>query len=123
MADPVRLRSREAVGDFINAEDVGSAIVSLLRAASLQHPIYNVAAGETCTIGELIDTAREKIPRLVTEVGELDTLDIDYDPSQTHGRWGAYDIAKIRHDTGWKPRPLREAFHSYIGWVREFELG
>ena len=108
--DTVRLRSMEAVGDFINAEDVGGAIVSLLLATSLQHKIYNVAAGKTSTIGELIDIAREKLPGLAIEVGELDELDIDYNPSHTRGRSGAYDISKIQHDTGWKPRPLREAF-------------
>ena len=75
--------------------------------------IYNVAAGKTSTIGELIDIAREKLPGLAIEVGELDELDIDYNPSHTRGRSGAYDISKIQHDTGWKPRPLREAFHSY----------
>ena len=41
--DTVRLRSMEAVGDFINAEDVGGAIVSLLLATSLQHKIYKRA--------------------------------------------------------------------------------
>ena len=119
--ETIRVRSLEAVGDFIHAEDVGTAIISLLLAPSLNYKIYNVAAGETGTIGELIDIAREKLPALRAEVGDLDNLDVDYDPTCMLGRWGAYDISKIRQDTGWEPRRLREAFHSYIDWLGRFE--
>lgn len=119
--ETIRIRSLEAVGDFINAEDVASAIVNLLLAESLNHQVYNVAAGETATIRGLVELAIKKIPTLKTEVGNLENLDIDYDPTRSLGRWGAYDISKIRRDTGWEPRTLREAFHSYLDWVREFE--
>ena len=36
--------------------------------------------------------------------------------------WGAYDIARIERDTGWRPRPGREAFHEYMDWVAENDL-
>ncbi len=115
--ETIRIRSLESVGDFISAEDVSTAIISLLLASSLNHNVYNVAAGETDTIRNLINIASEKLPALNAEVGELDNLDVDYAPSRVRGRWGAYDISKIRQDTGWQPRSLREAFHSYIDWV------
>jgi UDP-glucose 4-epimerase len=31
--------------------------------------------------------------------------------------WGAYDISRIGADTGWKPRPMREALHAYMDWL------
>ena len=32
--------------------------------------------------------------------------------------WGAYDVSRIHAETGWKPRPVREALHAYIDWIR-----
>jgi nucleoside-diphosphate-sugar epimerase len=31
--------------------------------------------------------------------------------------WGAYDVSRIFGDTGWKPRPMREALHAYMDWI------
>jgi nucleoside-diphosphate-sugar epimerase len=33
--------------------------------------------------------------------------------------WGAYDISRIAADTGWQPRPVREAFLAYMDWLGE----
>ena len=120
--EPLRVRSLDAVGDFINAEDVGRAIIGLLVSCSLKHDVYNVASGQVNTIGELVEIAREKRPGLKVRETDSLPLDIDYDPTQVLGRWGAYDISRIRQETGWTPRPLREAFHSYMDWLDSFEL-
>jgi nucleoside-diphosphate-sugar epimerase len=38
--------------------------------------------------------------------------------------WGAYDISRISADTGWRPRPVREALHAYMDWIAiEGDLG
>jgi UDP-glucose 4-epimerase len=31
--------------------------------------------------------------------------------------WGAYDISRVTAETGWKPRPVREALHAYMDWI------
>jgi hypothetical protein len=31
--------------------------------------------------------------------------------------WGAYDISRITVETGWRPRPVREALHAYMDWL------
>jgi UDP-glucose 4-epimerase len=31
--------------------------------------------------------------------------------------WGPYDISRIVAETGWRPRPMRDAFHDYMGWI------
>ena len=39
---------------------------------------------------------------------------------ETHpagGRWGAYDIARLTEDCGWRPRPLDEALAEYRDWL------
>jgi UDP-glucose 4-epimerase len=31
--------------------------------------------------------------------------------------WGAYDVSRLTAETGWKPRPVREALHAYVDWM------
>ena len=33
------------------------------------------------------------------------------------GRWGAYDISRIREACGWQPRPLKTALAEYRDWL------
>ena len=58
----VRVNSLSAVGDYIHVEDVARAIVSLLRAPALRYGAYNIAAGATATVGDLMGWAAEKAP-------------------------------------------------------------
>ncbi len=43
--------------------------------------------------------------------------DILQDASLRDGMWGAYDISRIATETGWQPRPVREALHAYMDWI------
>ena len=56
----VRVNTLDAVGDYIHAEDVARAIVSLLRAPPLRYSAYNIAAGATATVGDLVALGRRK---------------------------------------------------------------
>jgi nucleoside-diphosphate-sugar epimerase len=113
----VRVNTLDAVGDYIHAEDAARAIAALLRAPALRYGAYNIAAGTTTTIGELIAWAAEKSPGLEAEIVGIAEADIVQDPELRGGMWGAYDIARVRDETGWRPRPAREAFHAYIDWI------
>jgi UDP-glucose 4-epimerase len=115
----IRVNTLGAVGDYIHAEDVARGIVALLRAPSLRHSVYNIAAGETTTTGELIEWAAEKAPGLSAEIASAEQADIVQDPTLTGGMWGAYDISRIVSETGWRPRDARTAFHAYIDWIAE----
>jgi nucleoside-diphosphate-sugar epimerase len=97
---------------------VAGAIVSLLRAPALRYSAYNVAAGATATVGELIGWAAEKAPGFHGEITAANEADILQDASLTDGMWGAYDVSRIHAETGWKPRPVREALHAYMDWIR-----
>jgi len=112
----VRVNTLAAVGDYIHAEDVARAIVSLLRAPTLRYSAYNIAAGATASVGDLVGWAAEKAPGFHAEITAADA-DILQDAGLSDGMWGAYDISRIAAETGWKPRPVREALHAYMDWI------
>jgi UDP-glucose 4-epimerase len=114
----IRVNSLDGVGDYIQAEDVASGIARLLKAPSLRFGTYNIAAGETTTVADLARWAAERVPGFHAEIAPPEHADIVQDPTLVGGMWGAYDISRIAADTGWKPRPTREAFLAYMDWLR-----
>lgn len=113
----VRVNTLDAVGDYVHVEDVARAIVSLLHAPHLRYSTYNIACGTTASIGDLVGWAAEKVPGFRAEVAPPDRADILQDPALKDGMWGAYDISRIAGETGWKPRPTRDALHAYMDWI------
>ena len=113
----VRVNTLDAVGDYIHSEDVARAMVSLLRAPRLRYSAYNVAYGATATIGDMVRWVAEKAPGFGAEIVPSEQADILQDPSLRDGMWGAYDISRLSNETGWKPRPMREALHAYMDWI------
>jgi len=113
----VRVNTFDAVGDYIHSEDVASAIVSLLRAQRLRYGAYNVACGVTASIRDMVGWAAEKVPGFTAEIVPAAEADIVQDPTLSDGMWGAYDVSRIYGETGWKPRPMREALHAYMDWL------
>lgn len=113
----VRVNTLDAVGDYIHVDDVARGIVSLLRAPRLRYSVYNIAAGATATVGDLIRWAAEKAPGFHGELSDEAQADILQDPLQRDGMWGAYDISRIACETAWQPRPTREGLHAYMDWI------
>ena len=113
----IRVNTLAAVGDYIHVEDAADGIISLLRAPALRYSAYNIAAGATATIGDLVQWAAEKAPGFHAQVVAAGEADILQDPGLAGGMWGAYDISRIRGETGWKPRPVREALHAYMDLI------
>ena len=113
----VRVNTLDAVGDYVHAEDVAAGIVSLLRARSLRYSAYNLAAGKTATIRDMVGWIAEKVPGFRADVTGPEEADILQDATLTSGMWGAYDVSRIKAETGWTPRPLREALHGYLDWI------
>ena len=113
----VRVNTLDAVGDYIHAEDVAAGITSLLHAPTLRYSAYNVAMGSTVTIGEMVGWIAERFPGFEAEIVSHEDADILQDPTLNGGMWGAYDISRIKAQTGWTPRPVRDALHSYLDWI------
>jgi len=116
-AKRVRVNTLDAVGDYIHAEDVADAIISLLRAPRLRYSAYNVACGATASIREIVGWVAEKVPGFCAEIVAPEHADIVQDPTLSDGMWGAYDVGRIGAETGWKPRPMRTALHAYMDWL------
>jgi UDP-glucose 4-epimerase len=120
-AGRVRVNTLDAVGDYIHAEDVASGIRALLRARTLRYGSYNLAAGQTSTVGDLIRWAAEIVPGFHGQLTTSDQADIVQDPTAKDGMWGAYDISRMVSETGWKPRSTRDALHAYMQWITAHE--
>jgi UDP-glucose 4-epimerase len=114
----VRVNSLTAVGDYVHVEDVARAIVALLRAETLRYSTYNVAQGCVTTTAELVEWAAQKAPGFHAKLVAEADADILQDASLRDGMWGAYDISRITTETGWKPRPVREALQAYMQWIK-----
>ncbi|MCW6511666.1 NAD-dependent epimerase/dehydratase family protein [Lichenifustis flavocetrariae] len=113
----IRVNALDGVGDYLHAEDVAHGIIALLDAATLRHAVYNVALGETATIADMIGWAAERVAGVHGLVVPPDDADILQDSPSRGGMWGAYDISRIVAETGWRPRPMRDAFHAYMDWI------
>lgn len=118
---PISANALDGVGDYIHAEDAAGALLALLAAPRLKHPVYNVALGEAVTVGEMIAYAGERIPGVRAETAPADEADILQDSPSRGGMWGPYDISRIVAETGWRPRPMRDAFLDYMGWIADRE--
>jgi UDP-glucose 4-epimerase len=121
--ETIRPNSFEPVGDYIASTDVADAIIALLSADRLRYRHYNIGSGETSTIGDIIGWARERVPGVKVEISPAETANVIQDVSLKDGMWGAYDIARIAMDTGWRPRGTRQSFHDYMDWIAENETG
>ncbi len=117
----IRANTLDAVGDYLHSGDVAEACTRLLLAPQLRYRVYNIASGVTTTTAELVAYAAEKIPGTRAEIVPAEEAEILTDPSLRDGMWGAYDISRISSEVGWRPRPVREALHDYIDWIRANE--
>jgi len=113
----VRVNTLEAVGDYVHVEDVARAILALLNLERVRYSVYNIATGHTTRLGDLVEWAAEKYPGFQAEITAAEKADIVQDPTRRDGMWGAYDIARITAEAGWRPRPVKEAFQSYLDWI------
>lgn len=113
----VRVNTLDAVGDYVHVEDVARAISALLRLDRVRYSAYNIAMGHTTRLGELVKWAGEKCPGFQAEITAAEEADVVQDPARVDGMWGAYDISRISAETGWRPRPVREALHAYMDWI------
>jgi UDP-glucose 4-epimerase len=120
----VRVNSLDGVSDYVHVEDVARAIVALLQLQQVRYSTYNIATGRATRLGELVQWAAEKYPEFHAEITPDDEADIVQDPGRIDGMWGAYDVSRISAETGWRPRPVREALHAYMDWIAiEGDLG
>jgi nucleoside-diphosphate-sugar epimerase len=117
--ETIKVNDLNGVGDWIHGNDVAQGLCRLLEARSPAHAVYNIAYGELATIADLIAYTAEVVPGVHHEVVADADANVLGDARRREGRFGAYSIARMTEEFGWRPRPLREAMHDYIAWLKE----
>jgi UDP-glucose 4-epimerase len=98
--------------DMCYVKDCGRGIALLQTAASLNHRVYNVAAGFPTTAGDLVNAVHKVIPD-----ANLDIPEGHAPGSPGNVPW--LDITRLRADTGYEPGFNTEtAIADYVGWLR-----
>jgi len=115
--EEVRISGASAMGDYIHAGDVAAAVIALLTAARPRHPVYNTALGEFVTLRDLAVAVAEAVPGFRFTETSPEEAHIQGNPARLDGAWGGYDISRMVADTGWRPRPLRDALTDYAVWL------
>ncbi|MFP6744619.1 MAG: NAD(P)-dependent oxidoreductase [Alphaproteobacteria bacterium] len=119
--ETVTVNDPSGFGDWIHAGDVADGLAHMLRAETLDHAVYNIAYGELKTFGDLLAYTTEAVPGARWETAPDHEAHVLADVRRRSGRFGAYDISRMTEEFGWRPRPLRDAMHHYIDWIRENE--
>jgi len=88
----VRVNTLDAIGDYVHVEDVARAIIALMAVPRLRYSCYNIAAGRTSSIRDIVGWAAEKVPGFTAEVVAPELADVLQDATLRDGMWGAYDI-------------------------------
>jgi UDP-glucose 4-epimerase len=115
----ITVGSLDGRGDWIHARDVADALVALLIQPRLQHSVYNVAYGQLVSVGELLRVAADAVPGVEFSVVAPERAALRCGRQRGGPAWGAYDIARLRNELGWRPTPLADAFADYVRWVRD----
>ena len=118
---PIRANALDGIGDYIHAEDAARGLMALLDAPRLRHPVYNVSLGEAVSLGDMIAWAAERVPGIAAATAPPGEADVLQDSPSRGGMWGPYDNSRIVAETGWRPRPMREAFGAYVRWIADEE--
>lgn len=115
----ITVDSLDGRGDWIHARDVADALVALLIRPRLQHSVYNIAYGQLVSVGELLRLAADAAPGFEYSIVAPERAALRCGRLRGGPAWGAYDIARIRNELGWRPTPLADAFAAYVGWLKE----
>ena len=117
--ETIKVNDMDGVGDWIHGGDVAQGLCRLLEADAPAHAVYNIAYGELATIADLIGYVADVVPGVRHEVVGEAEANVLGDARRREGRFGAYDIARMRDEFGWRPRRLRDAMQDYIAWLKE----
>jgi UDP-glucose 4-epimerase len=107
---------RPILRDWVYGPDVADALIALLTAPTLNHPVYNVTPGTGWTLLEWAQCFAKQRPGLVARLakaGETPTVD----PHSASDR-GIMSAARLAADSGFKARyDLAASFAHLTGWI------
>jgi dTDP-glucose 4,6-dehydratase len=120
---PLRVSGRSllAGGDYVGAEDVAEAFLTLLFTPALHHSAYNIAAGVWRSVPELFEAFATIAPGFRFEQVPAAQAEVDLDPANRLARYNSYDVTRLA-ELGWRPRPLVEQLAGYLEWLQRSEI-
>ena len=113
----IRVDGLQAVGDYVYAPDVASALTLLADAGTLEHRAYNIADGRLVTTEAMLEELRALLPETRWVAARAPDADVTGDPAKVSGKWGAYDVSRLQ-GLGWQPTALRDCLAHYLDWIR-----
>ena len=99
-AEPIALRTHDAVRDFIHLDDVALALVALTTCSMARAEAFNVASGTELSSGEVARRVAAAAER--AGIGRLEVRPPETNEPPGMARF-AFDTNRIRSRTGWKP--------------------
>lgn len=117
--EEIRLHELDPVRDWIDADDLARAVMSLLFTDRLPHRVYNCAGPRGYRHAELLDTLARIVPVRYRRSPDLETPNVA--PALTRWRRGPLSIERIVADTDYRPAvDLERGLRRYVEWVREW---
>ena len=96
----------DQVLQFVHVDDVVSAIIAALSAATLPLPAYNINGRETIRVGDMLNAIRLQLPGVTASIGP--------------GQGAPMSIDAAKRDLGWEPSVAFSAgLAAYVDWLRE----
>lgn len=110
----IRMAALDSHRDWVDARDVGRAVVAAVRVTDNAHHIYNVGSGRAVP-------AREVVRLIADATGFQATIREDLPPPARSGAvdWQQADISRAQRELGWQPHftladSIAELCHSLL---------
>ncbi len=102
--------------DWTYAGDAAGGVCLAYQADAPRHAVYNIAAGRSHTVAEVVEVLRRVEPQARISVGAGRW---DDDPFQAANLRGPLDISRARADLNYEPRhDLETGLREYLAWWR-----
>jgi len=113
----IKVNSLAAWSGWIHAWDVARAVVGLLQAPRLTYDVYNISAGVTHSLGEVLEALAACVPNVrYSVVGEEDA-NVYIHPAR---RGQPMDVRRLREELDFEFQyPLAEGLKQYVRWLFE----
>lgn len=101
--------------DFTYVKDAARGTALLYQAEGLKHTTYNIATGQSTSVGEVIEIAKQYSHYAVK---------VTIGPGDLMNRAEALDITRAQTDLGYHPQyTLEEGIKEYADWIKNTKEG
>ena len=115
--EPIKVGDRTQERDFTYVADVAAGICAVLDAQYLSHDVYNVSAGHSITLDEVVETLQS----LRASVRVIDEPSSVFPSLGLGASRAEMDVTRLREDVGFTAQfDLASGISDYLTWREEF---